>query len=302
MLFTCVALAVLTVVIYANRSASRVGRDALARLPVGVDGIIAGAQPIEFRRSADDPAVLLLHGGGDTPQTLHYLAAFLHRRGYAVHVPLLPSHGRTVHEFARADADEWIAAARSHYRDLADRHRWVAIAGLSMGGALAAQIAAETPQVPALGLLAPYLTMPREVQLAARLAPLWGVAVPYVRALGPSARRSINDPEENARNLAYGVFTPAALRALRQTVARAFEALPRIASPTLMIQSRADNRIRPADGQRAFDRIGAPDKQLVWIEGASHVITVDYGRERIFEILVSWFDTHREATSRTRRA
>ena len=303
-LLTCIALAVaFGVTVVAYRSAARAGRDALDRLPIGTDGIIIGAQPIELRRNADDPAVLLLHGGGDTPQTLRYLAAFLHERGYAVRVPLLPGHGRTVHAFARADADEWLAAARAQLRDLEERHPWVGLAGLSMGGALAAQIAAATPTLPALGLLAPYLAMPRSVVLAATLAPLWGVAVPYVRALDPNGPRSIYDPQEAARNLAYGVFTPAALRALRLTVTRAFAALPAIASPTLMIQSREDNRIRPADGERAFERIGAQEKQLVWVEGAGHVITVDYGRERTFELLTGWFDAHRTAAaSHTRRA
>ena len=70
-----------------------------------------------------------------------------------------------------------------------------------MGGALAVQLAAEQPELPALVLLAPYLAMPRSVSLAADLAPLWGFAVPYVRSLDPGARRSINDPAESARSL-----------------------------------------------------------------------------------------------------
>ena len=51
------------------------------------------------------------------------------------------------------------------------------------------------------------------------------------------------DPVERDRNLAYGVFTAAGLRALRETMRRAVVALPRVTAPTLVIQSREDNRI-----------------------------------------------------------
>ena len=193
-------------------------------------------------------------------------------------------------------------AVRAAYRDLRAKHSWVAVAGLSMGGALAAQLVAEEPSVPAVVLLAPYLAMPSRIALAARLAPLWGFAVPYVRALDPAERRSIHDESEAARSLAYGIFTPAALRALRKTVSRAARALPRLVSPTLMVQSREDNRIPPDAAQRAFDRIGAAEKRLVWITGAGHVITVDYGRDHVFDLVADWLDGHRASVVRERRA
>jgi carboxylesterase len=288
-----------------RKRAARLANESEERLPVGADGIIAGAQPIELdaahasapgqARSAsprDNPAVLVLHGGGDTPQTLRYLAAFLNARGYAVEVPLLSGHGRTVRDFARVRADDWIAEARARFRALRQKHDWVGLVGLSMGGALAARVAAETPDLPALCLLAPYVSMPRHVAVAARLAPLWAPLVPYVRSTDGSGQASIHDGVELSRSLAYGVFTPAALRALHATVQFGAAALPRIAAPTLMVQSRSDNRIRAQSGQEAFDRIGAREKELVWLDGAGHVITVDFGRERVFELVADWLERH----------
>jgi alpha-beta hydrolase superfamily lysophospholipase len=152
------------------------------------------------------------------------------------------------------------------------------------------RLAAEDERVPTLVLLAPYLAMPAKIALAAQLSRFWGVAVPFVRALDPSGPRSIHDPVEMERSLAYGIFTPAALRALHTTVRRAIEALPSVGVPTLMIQSREDNRISPTAAQHAFDRLGARDKKLIWTTGAGHVITVDYGKERIFEVVADWLD------------
>lgn len=285
-----------------RRAAARLRDATLRRLPVGVDGIIPGAEGFELTGSTDAPAVLLLHGGGDTPQTLRYLAEYLYARGYHVRVPLLPGHGRAITDFSRVAAEEWIETARSAYRDLARTHPWVGIGGLSMGGALAARLAAEVRSLPALVLLAPYVAMPRGISVAARLSLLWGLAMPYVSAIDPASARSIHDRDEAARSLGYGVFTPAALRALRATVANAVAALPNVIAPTLMIQSREDNRVPAAIAQRAFDRIGTLDKELVWVTGAGHVITVDYGRDRIFQMVGDFFDRHRGAVPIERRA
>ena len=285
-----------------RRSAARLRDATLQRLPVGVDGIIPGAEAFELTRGAESPAILLLHGGGDTPQTLRYLAEYLFARGYDVRVPLLPGHGRTLQDFSRVAASDWIETARAAYRELAGSHRWVGVGGLSMGGALAARLAAEERSVPAVVLLAPYVAMPGRIAAAARLSLLWGVAVPYVSALDPAAARSIYDQDEAARSLGYGVFTPAALRALRATVAHAIDALPNVNCPTLMIQSREDNRVPAAVAQHAFDQIGAAEKELVWVTGAGHVITVDYGRDRIFQMVGDFFDRHRGAVPIERRA
>src|SRR3954451_9119395 len=101
-----------------RRAAARLRDETLRRLPVGIDGIIPGAEGFELTRGDDAPAILLLHGGGDTPQTLRYLAEYLYARGYNVRVPLLPGHGRTVREFSTVVADQWMQTARSAYREL----------------------------------------------------------------------------------------------------------------------------------------------------------------------------------------
>ena len=296
------AIALFVVVALTRRAAFKLRDDTQRRLPLDSDGIIIGARGFELPRAANAPAVLLIHGGGDTPQTLRYFADYLFQRGYHVRAPLLPGHGRTPRAFSNVLADQWIETVRTVYRELSGDHSWVAVAGLSMGGALAAQLAAEQRSVPAVVLLAPYLAIPTRIALAARFTPLWSFAVPYVRALDPAARRSIQDDREAARSLAYGIFTPAALRALRKTVVRGIRVLPRIASPTLMVQSREDNRIPPDAAQRAFDHIGAVDKRLVWLTGAGHVITVDYGRDHLFAVVADWLDDHRVHLARERRA
>jgi carboxylesterase len=284
------ALIILLVVAAAMRERRIGALEALSmtRRRLGPDGIVIGGEGFTLARD-DAPAVLLLHGAGDTPQTLRYLGDFLYARGFHVFAPLLPGHGRSIGEFGRVTADALTNAARAHYAELRATHAWVGVIGLSMGGALGVQLAAEYSDLPALGLAAPYLAMPARIERAAHLSWLWGPVLPIVES---SEGVSIRDPEEQKRNVAYGVFTAAALRALQETVHRASKALPRVTAPTLVVQSREDNRISVAAAERAYAMLGAKEKRLEWISGAAHVITVDYGREHVFELLASWMETH----------
>jgi carboxylesterase len=290
-LFAAATAAAAAAALWRRSHVRRLERDCLSRRPLGPDGIIVGAQPFEL----DCPggrAVLLVHGGGDTPQTLRYLADVLRARGYAVRAPLLPGHGRTIRHFTDVTADAWLEAVRAEYRTLRARYPWVGVIGVSMGGALAVQLAAELGgELPVLGLVAPYLSVPSHVRRAARLAPVWGLMTPYVRS---TSGRSIHDSDEEAKSLAYGIFTPAALRALIATADRASALLSRVSAPTLVIQSREDNRIRPEACEQCFRALGAREKRLLWIEGAGHIVTVDYGRDRIFAELVDWLDGRSE--------
>jgi carboxylesterase len=247
--------------VWRRRHVARLTALSLGHRTLGPDGVVIGGGGFELPRSGA-PAALLLHGAGDTPQTLAYLATALHDAGYHVSVPLLPGHGRRVKDFSQLTADALTAAALAHYATLRAAHPSVAVIGLSMGGALAAQVAAREHGVAAVGLVAPYLAMPHRIARAAALAWLWGPVVPIVRA---GEGTSILDPVERDRNLAYGVFTPRALVALRDTVRRGVAALPNIVAPTLVIHSRTDNRISVADAERTFALIGARERRLEWI-------------------------------------
>jgi carboxylesterase len=265
--------------------ARRVERRTALRLPAGPDGIIRGAETIDIPAARGAPAVLLLHGFGDTPQTLKYLAAQLSREGYAVRAPLLPGHGRTLRDFARSSADDWLDFAREEHIRMRDRHGPVAIVGLSMGGAIASVLAAETQDLPALVLIAPYLGMPAAL---ARLARRPWLVSPLATYLSSRGDRSIHDEAESKENLGYGAVTPHLLAELMRMARMGSDALPEITAPTLVIQSREDNRIGVEGGEVAYSRLGSETRQMLWLEGCGHVITVDRCREHVIEATAEW--------------
>jgi carboxylesterase len=260
--------------------ADRQGADAAAILP--------GAGTIDLQEEGSH-GVLLLHGFGDTPQTLALLARRLRKSRYSVLAPLLPGHGRSMESFGKSRAAEWIAAAKDAYIEMRSRHDSVSVVGLSMGGALAVLLAAEQHEIPALILIAPYLGMPALLRLAAATHWLWGGLAGEVNARNP---RSIRDPIEREKNLAYGTVTGRELHELSVVVRSARKVLANVRAPTLIIQSREDPRSPPEVAEFALEALGSAEKKLVWTEGAGHIITVDYGRERVFGEVERWLDGH----------
>lgn len=247
-----------------------------------------GAEGIVLQ-GGNSRGVLLLHGFGDTPQTLRLLAHELSASGYDVVVPLLPGHGSSVESFMHSRRGDWLACARGELSRLRATHDSVSLGGLSMGGAIAAILAAETSDIPALALMAPYVDMPLGVKVAAASHWIWGWLAGARRGRNSG---SILDPDERARNLGYGVYSGRLLYELWCLSVQARRALGRISAPTLLVQSRDDPRIAVSVAEAAFRAIGASDKKLVWVEGAGHIITVDYGRAGVFEQVKEWLRSH----------
>lgn len=253
--------------------------------PAAADGIVPGAQAIVLDGGAR--AALLLHGFGDTPQTLLRQACALHESGWTVRVPLLPGHGRTLEAFRASDAAAWTEAARAEYLALARQYREVALVGLSMGGALAVRLAAEERPPSSLVLLAPFLEVSATARLMTTLWPLWSLWRAWVPG---DPESSIRDPAARAQSLGYGCSSPRLLRELRRVIDGASAVAGGVRAPTLAVFSIADYRIPPEAARRTFTRLGALQKELRWVERSGHVITVDRDAEEVTHLLLEWVE------------
>lgn len=272
-------------VLFGQAQRVRIERRVAERLPVGASGIIAGAAPIALEAPGATMGVVIVHGFGDTPQTVELLAHALHAAGFDVAAPLLPGHGRTLRAFASSTRGEWLAAARDAYDAMRARHDRVALVGLSLGGALATIIAADDATLSALVLLAPYFDAPAWLRLFTRFSAVIGIVLPYV---GGDPLRSIHDPVARANALAYGATTPGLARQLVRTADESRALLARVRAPTLYVQSREDNRITVSVATSSFAKITAHPKRLELLTDCGHVLTVDYCRERVAALVVEW--------------
>lgn len=282
-----VVLAAVAGVLNRRRVMRTIDREYASRFPVDANGIAAGADGFTLP-GTNGCGLLLLHGSGDTPQSLRYLADKLNAAGYGVRALLLPGHGRSPHAFATATAAEYHDAARHALAELSASHAWIAVVGLSMGGALAARLATESSEVRVLVLLAPYMIPPRDVRVVRGTSWLWSPAAPYLRGRGEA---SVHDPVARDASRAYGSFSAGALDALVATAASGYRALPALTLPTLVINSAHDNRIPPVLAQKTLSAIKAPVEQH-WLEGCGHVITVDYCKDAVAELVLAFLARH----------
>ena len=280
-------MAVVGIALSGRRAARRLEGEYVTRYPEGAGGVVGGAEGF-FLEGTNGRRLLMLHGSGDSPQSLRYLAECLNRAGYAVHVPLLPGHGRSPRAFAAATAREYHLAALGALSELTASDGWIAVVGLSMGGALAARLAAESTRVQALVLLAPYFTPPSAVRTARALSWFWSSLMPFVRGGG---EMSVHDPVARDASRAYGTFSAGALSALVDTAAAGRRVVPRLRLPTLIINSEHDNRIPRALAQTAVNAFTVP-VEAHWLDGCGHVITVDYCKDAVADLVLAFLARH----------
>lgn len=265
------------------------------RFSFGDDGVVIGAETI-FLKAPTRRAALLVHGFNDTPQSMAYLAQELFRSGYTVLVPRLSGHGVRLPELARESREaNWRADVARAYAQLVSSHDEVFVCGLSMGGALTTLLAADHPEIPAVVLLAPYLGMPRKLQVQAALARLADAFTPYHASSG--GERSIHDPVAKAAALGPRVVTARTMLELRSVARDAASALSRLTMPVLYLQSREDNRIAVSAAERHFGAVGSLKKVQRWLTGCGHIITADYCRDAVAQQVIEWFARHGAAES-----
>jgi carboxylesterase len=248
--------------------------------------VIPGAEPISLEGGRG--GVLILHGFGDTTQSVRALAHHLHERGWTVRAPRLSGHGASLKEFTEARAHHWLSDASTALLDLQSRSTHVAIVGQSMGGALAT-IVASPARVDALVLLAPYMRLSRRAMWISRFHYVIALVVPYLRSRSES---SIRDPDARARALGRGLTTPRLVRELSVVVRQARVATRKLRVPTLVINSPQDPRVSVSDAEAAFAEIGSQNKSLRWAKRSGHVLSVDFDRDWVASEVADWLDSH----------
>jgi carboxylesterase len=248
--------------------------------------IMPGAEPVSYE--GHGRGVVILHGFGDTPQSVRALATHLHDCGWAVRAPLLSGHGGALRMFTGARADDWLADARTALREMHARCPTVAIVGQSMGGALATILAAES-RVEALVLLAPYMRLSRRAAWIGRFHFVASLIRPYLRSRSES---SILDPAARGRALGRGLMTPRLVHELSRIVHLARRAAPRVRVPTLVIHSPQDPRVKASNATAAFADLGSETKVLEWATQSGHVLSVDYDRDWVASRVAAWLEAY----------
>lgn len=240
-------------------------------------------QPIFLPPCQDGPlalsghrwGVVLFHGFTGGPTAVAPWGAALAAAGATVSIPLLSGHGTTVNDLAGTTAGQWrhdVAHAVAELRK--EDVQYVAVGGLSMGGALALDASAHV-QPDATLVVNPALTLNPWDTAGALVSPLLKGLIPSV---GPIAG-DIKKP--GVQEFAYDRTPVAAVEELFKLFRTVRTVLPRILGPVTLYWSPEDH-IVPASTKRLLER-NIPQLTTVVLDDSYHVATLDHDADRIFQ-------------------
>ncbi len=234
---------------------------------------LPGAEP--FNHEGSDVGVLLCHGFTGTPQSLRPWGEYLADRGYSVRLPLLPGHGTTWQEMNHTRWQDWYACVDTAFRELHEACESVVVCGLSMGGALALQLAqGHGPRISGLVLVNPAVKFddPRTL-----LLPVLKHVVGSLGAIGNDVKK------EGVTELAY---TRTPLKAAHSQLAAwqsVIRDLPEVTQPVLLLRSLQDHVVPASSSALILSRISSLDVTEILLEDSYHVATIDNDAQRIFD-------------------
>lgn len=234
--------------------------------------ILPGAEPM--RHDGSDTGVLVCHGFTGSPQSVRPWADHLAAKGLTVSLPLLPGHGTRWEDLAVTGWQDWYATVDRELRRLSSRCEQVFVCGLSMGGALALRLAAHHGDaVSGVAVVNPAMTFPR-----------WqGYALPLGRFLLRSAPGITSDiAKPGSTEVGYERVPTQAAYSLRDFFRLVQGELPQVTQPLLVMHSRVDHVVPPADSALVLSKVSSTDVTETVLEDSFHVATLDHDAARIF--------------------
>lgn len=242
--------------------------------------VIAGAE--SFHHDGDDLGVVVCHGFTSTPQSMMPLAKGLAEAGHTVTLPRLPGHGTTWQDCNRTTWHDWYAAVEAALLEMAPNVETVVVAGLSMGGALAARLTQQHPTiVDALVLVNPCFRVddPRM-----RALPALQRVVPSLAGIGDDRKMSGGEAE-----VCYDRTPLRALYSQTKLWSQVVTDLPQIDVPVLLIRSSVDNVVPKSSGDLFLRKVGSRDVTEVTLLDSYHVAFLDndgpYAVERVLSFV-----------------
>lgn len=249
--------------------------------------VVPGAEPLTLVAANSPVSVVLIHGYTGYTGDLYDIARHMHSRGYTMHLPRLPGHGTNSGDFLASDHRMWLRAAVDAYLTAAAWGNPVVVMGHSMGGALAACIAAQFT-VAGVALLTPAF------QTVSKLVPL----APLLRYFTKPYRKAESEVEDhtdpNLRYMAAEYWDwnwPGPTAELYALIRKGRRALPHITAPTFTLAARKDTAVPAEVIELVRQKLGSAHHQELMLENSGHMFMREGEMDVVYRELYSWLET-----------
>ena len=238
--------------------------------------IISTAEP--FFLPGGPIGCVLVHGFTGSPKEMRMLGEHLHQHGHSVLGVRLAGHATDMGDMIHSRYGDWLASVEDGYHLMRPHCQQIFLMGLSMGGVLSLVQASRLPVDGVVAMSTPYYF---PVTWARRFPWLIRLISPFMqtRKKGEGIWFS---PELEASHVHYPRDPVRSGYELFQLIEEMKTALPKITVPSLVIHSKDDQAISIENAEQIYQRLGSPQKELVLVDHANHVITRDGDTSRVF--------------------
>jgi carboxylesterase len=238
--------------------------------------IVPGGSP--FFRPGGPTACLLVHGFTAMPDEMRPLGDHLVSLGHTVVGVRLCGHGTHPRDLARTRWTDWLVTVEDGLALLDEIAERIVLIGQSLGGMVALTAAARYPVAGVVAISTPFgSARPRALRLL-------DAALPRLRRKPVAAHAELGLRRE-ADYPAYAAFPTRVNRELDRLHAALREALPAVAVPVLLIQSRADPWVPVEHANRINGLLLRADGRLLVLEDLGHSIALDPKSAEAFDAI-----------------
>jgi len=223
--------------------------------------------------------LLFIHGFTVTPANFRAYAEEFAELGYTVSVPLLPGHGETPEALDSVLWQDWLDAVVEAYDELRAGCQRVFVVGISLGGALAIQLAHRRQDVVKLYLLAPAVYPIPLLAIASR------TLIPLLKRFGVRYWMHVAGDVKatDGFELGYGKTPIRGLEQLTACMRATREVLPRVTTDAQIFQGRVDHEVPAAKAKAIYGGLGSRRRELVWLESSYHEIPRDHDAQLVLD-------------------
>jgi carboxylesterase len=220
-----------------------------------------------FHAEGGPVGAVLCHGLTGMPGSLRAWGQGLADAGLTVRIPRLPGHGTRWQDANKVSWQDWYAALERAFDDVRSRCERTFLMGLSMGGTLALRLAEERgTDVSGVAVVNPSLFTTRK---DAKLLPVVRFLIPSFPPVGNDIKKP--DTVEPA----YDRLPVKAAYQLSLLWKLTNSDLDKLTQPLLVMTSRDDHVVEPANSTRLMDGAATTDKRQIVLEDSFHVATMD---------------------------
>ncbi|MBH0231573.1 alpha/beta hydrolase [Halobacillus yeomjeoni] len=223
---------------------------------------------------------LCIHGYTGSPEEVQPLVDFLSKRtNWELVNPTLPGHGEKL-DLAGHYFQEWIATAELALLGLLDRHETVYIVGFSMGGMIAAYLAAkhQVERIVLLSAAGKYISLPQMCK------DVGGMCVDACN--GALASNELFLRYQKKLKQTYFISSFEFMKCVKFT--RPYLRL--VECPVLIIQGELDGMVPKKAADYLDDEIPSSDKEVVFLKQSKHLICHGDDKDELFNRVLEFLN------------